>query len=136
MDTVISFFQVLELPVKTERDLDGIMNLVFEKAITEPAFSVTYAALCQKLAKVCKYKYWASTTDISYDKILTRGLLSAQHLPIRYHHINILVLYIVIVPLANKRHHELKVSTIFSCVTCIESKVALSHIFIITLVFR
>ena len=44
--------QILKLPVKSERDLNGIMNLVFEKAIAEPGFSVTYASLCQNLAQV------------------------------------------------------------------------------------
>lgn len=39
--------------METEEDLDGIMNLVFEKAVTETGFSVTYAKLCQRIAKVC-----------------------------------------------------------------------------------
>ena len=45
-------WQVLALPVSSESDLIGIVGLVAEKAIAEPAFSVTYANLCNKLSKV------------------------------------------------------------------------------------
>ncbi|XP_013777285.1 eukaryotic translation initiation factor 4 gamma 3-like [Limulus polyphemus] len=44
--------QVLELDIDTEERLKGVIDLVFQKAIQEPAFSVTYANLCKTLA-VC-----------------------------------------------------------------------------------
>ncbi|XP_076365221.1 eukaryotic translation initiation factor 4 gamma 3-like isoform X2 [Tachypleus tridentatus] len=41
--------QVLELEIDTEERLKGVIDLVFQKAIQEPAFSVTYANLCKTL---------------------------------------------------------------------------------------
>ncbi|KXJ04845.1 Eukaryotic translation initiation factor 4 gamma 1, partial [Exaiptasia diaphana] len=45
--TLIS--QVLELDIDTPERLEEIINITFEKAITEPAFSVAYANLCRCL---------------------------------------------------------------------------------------
>ncbi|XP_070561579.1 uncharacterized protein [Ptychodera flava] len=39
--------QVLDLPIDTEDRLKGVIDLVFEKAISEPGFSVAYANLCR-----------------------------------------------------------------------------------------
>lgn len=44
--------QILDLPVKTEKNLTSVMGLVFDKAVTEPGFSTTYAQLCHSIAKV------------------------------------------------------------------------------------
>ncbi|KAK1878600.1 Eukaryotic translation initiation factor 4 gamma 1 [Dissostichus eleginoides] len=41
--------QVLELPIDTEERLKGTIDLIFEKAISEPNFSVAYANMCRCL---------------------------------------------------------------------------------------
>ncbi|XP_035696668.1 eukaryotic translation initiation factor 4 gamma 1-like [Branchiostoma floridae] len=41
--------QVLDLDIVTEERLKGVIDLVFEKAITEPNFSVAYANMCRCL---------------------------------------------------------------------------------------
>lgn len=38
--------QVQELTIDTEERLKGAINLIFEKAILEPNFSVVYASMC------------------------------------------------------------------------------------------
>ncbi|XP_040279491.1 eukaryotic translation initiation factor 4 gamma 3 isoform X2 [Bufo bufo] len=42
--------QVMDLTVDTEERLKGVIDLVFEKAIDEPGFSVAYANMCRCLA--------------------------------------------------------------------------------------
>ncbi|MBN3303314.1 IF4G1 factor, partial [Amia calva] len=44
--------QVDELTIDTEQRLQGVMELIFEKAISEPNFSATYANLCQCLLRL------------------------------------------------------------------------------------
>ncbi len=44
--------QVTDLTINTEERLKGIIDLVFEKAIDEPSFSVAYANMCRCLATV------------------------------------------------------------------------------------
>ena len=44
--------QVSELTIDTEERLKGVIDLVFEKAIDEPSFSVAYANMCRCLATV------------------------------------------------------------------------------------
>ncbi|ELU17393.1 hypothetical protein CAPTEDRAFT_19755 [Capitella teleta] len=44
--------QFAELEISTESLLKGAIMIVFEKAISEPAFSVTYANLCKRLGQV------------------------------------------------------------------------------------
>ena len=46
-DTLVAQFN--ELVIDTEEKLTKVMHLVFEKAITEPWFSVDYAKMCQHL---------------------------------------------------------------------------------------
>ncbi|XP_078696975.1 eukaryotic translation initiation factor 4 gamma 1-like isoform X4 [Branchiostoma floridae x Branchiostoma belcheri] len=41
--------QVLDLDISSEERLKGVIDLVFEKAITEPNFSVAYANMCRCL---------------------------------------------------------------------------------------
>ncbi|KAG8239741.1 hypothetical protein J437_LFUL018437, partial [Ladona fulva] len=41
--------QVLKLPIDTMEKLVGVINLVFDKAVDEPNFSVAYAELCNYL---------------------------------------------------------------------------------------
>ncbi|XP_076249202.1 eukaryotic translation initiation factor 4 gamma [Calliopsis andreniformis] len=42
--------QVRALPIDTPERLQGVINLVFEKAVDEPSFSVPYALMCKELA--------------------------------------------------------------------------------------
>ncbi|XP_066573866.1 eukaryotic translation initiation factor 4 gamma 1-like [Amia ocellicauda] len=44
--------QVDELTIDTEQRLQGVMALIFEKAISEPNFSATYANMCQCLLRL------------------------------------------------------------------------------------
>ncbi|KAM3866246.1 eukaryotic translation initiation factor 4 gamma 1-like [Diretmus argenteus] len=41
--------KVTELPIDTEERLKGVMDLIFEKSISEPNFSATYASMCHCL---------------------------------------------------------------------------------------
>ncbi|XP_042299931.1 eukaryotic translation initiation factor 4 gamma 1-like, partial [Sceloporus undulatus] len=41
--------QVTELSIDTEERLKGVIDLIFEKAISEPNFSVAYANMCRCL---------------------------------------------------------------------------------------
>ncbi|XP_015180094.1 PREDICTED: eukaryotic translation initiation factor 4 gamma 1 isoform X3 [Polistes dominula] len=42
--------QVRALNIDTQERLQGVINLVFEKAVDEPSFSVAYALMCKELA--------------------------------------------------------------------------------------
>lgn len=44
--------QVTELTIDTEERLKGVIDLIFEKAISEPNFSVAYANMCRCLTGV------------------------------------------------------------------------------------
>lgn len=44
--------QVMELSINTEERLKGVIDLIFEKAISEPNFSVAYANMCRCLMGV------------------------------------------------------------------------------------
>ena len=44
--------QVTELQIDTEQRLKGVIDLIFEKAISEPNFSVAYANMCRCLLGV------------------------------------------------------------------------------------
>ena len=45
--------QVTDLPIDSEERLKGAIDLIFEKAISEPNFSVAYANMCRCLMGVC-----------------------------------------------------------------------------------
>lgn len=45
--------QITEMTIDTEERLKGVIDLVFEKAISEPNFSVAYANMCRCLMGVC-----------------------------------------------------------------------------------
>lgn len=47
--------QVAELTIDNEERLKGVIDLVFEKAISEPNFSVAYANMCRCLTTVSTY---------------------------------------------------------------------------------
>lgn len=44
--------QVTDLTIDTEERLKGVIDLIFEKAISEPNFSVAYANMCRCLIGV------------------------------------------------------------------------------------
>ena len=44
--------QMAELEITSEEHLEGVANLVFEKAIAEPGFSVAYASMCRYLTQI------------------------------------------------------------------------------------
>ena len=46
--------QVMDLTIDTEERLNGVIDLVFEKAIDEPSFSVAYGNMCCCLATVSR----------------------------------------------------------------------------------
>lgn len=47
--------KVKTLEINTQSRLEGVINLVFEKAIDEPNFSKAYATMCSKLSMI---KVW------------------------------------------------------------------------------
>lgn len=57
--------QVTDLTIDTEERLKGVIDLVFEKAIDEPSFSVAYSNMCSCLATV------GYSTSCSYVTCLT-----------------------------------------------------------------
>lgn len=52
--------QVQELTVDTEERLKGVIDLTFEKAISEPDFSVAYANMCRCLSGVSRATFTCS----------------------------------------------------------------------------
>ncbi|XP_066579497.1 uncharacterized protein LOC136770503 [Amia ocellicauda] len=62
--------QVNELTIDTEQRLQGVMELIFEKAISEPNFSGTYASMCQ-----CLLRFKVPTTDKPGETVTFRTLL-------------------------------------------------------------
>ncbi|MBN3306342.1 IF4G1 factor, partial [Amia calva] len=62
--------QVNELTIDTEQRLQGVMELIFEKAISKPNFSATYANMCQ-----CLLRFKVPTTDKPGEKVTFRTLL-------------------------------------------------------------
>lgn len=53
--------QVTELTIDTEERLKGVIDLTFEKAISEPNFSVAYANMCRCLSGVSCVRHNAVT---------------------------------------------------------------------------
>lgn len=66
--------QVQELTIDTEERLKGAINLIFEKAILEPNFSVVYASMCHCFRRVSFY-WMASVVCSSYSKPSNRSVL-------------------------------------------------------------
>lgn len=67
--------QVTELTIDTEERLKGVIDLTFEKAISEPDFSVAYANMCRCLMGVSvatQYEImcWKSLNFYSKDWVL------------------------------------------------------------------
>ncbi|NXJ72070.1 IF4G1 factor, partial [Rostratula benghalensis] len=70
--------QVMELSIDTEERLKGVIDLVFEKAISEPNFSVAYANMCRCLMGVSRSWVWGgssgATAELSSARVLPRGV--------------------------------------------------------------
>lgn len=49
--------QVTQLAIDTEERLKGVIDLIFEKAISEPNFSVAYANMCRCLMAVSVHAF-------------------------------------------------------------------------------
>ncbi|MBN3303315.1 IF4G1 factor, partial [Amia calva] len=62
--------QVDELTIDTEQRLQGVMELIFEKAISEPNFSTSYANMCQ-----CLLRFKVPTTEKPGETVTFRTLL-------------------------------------------------------------
>lgn len=54
--------QVTDLTIDTEERLKGVIDLVFEKAIDEPGFSVAYGNMCRCLTTVCYAQFFIVQT--------------------------------------------------------------------------
>ncbi|CAL9704634.1 unnamed protein product [Knipowitschia caucasica] len=61
--------QVTDLTIDTEERLKGVIDLVFEKAIDEPSFSVAYAKMCRCLAML-KVPTDKPNTTVNFRKLL------------------------------------------------------------------
>ncbi|XP_057324764.1 uncharacterized protein LOC130667298 [Microplitis mediator] len=57
--------QVRELEIDTQEKLQGVINLVFDKAIDEPNFAKAYVMMCSELALM--------KVDVSTDEIISQG---------------------------------------------------------------
>lgn len=62
--------QVRHLPIDTQERLQGVINLVFEKAVDEPSFSVEYALLCKDLAMMEVAGSDTQDSSISFKKLI------------------------------------------------------------------
>ncbi|XP_076863790.1 eukaryotic translation initiation factor 4 gamma 3 isoform X3 [Brachyhypopomus gauderio] len=62
--------QVTELTVDTEERLKGVIDLVFEKAIDEPSFSLAYANMCHCLATLKVPMADKPGTTVNFRKLL------------------------------------------------------------------
>uniref|UniRef100_A0AAY4EAN0 Eukaryotic translation initiation factor 4 gamma, 3a n=1 Tax=Denticeps clupeoides TaxID=299321 RepID=A0AAY4EAN0_9TELE len=62
--------QVAELTIDTEERLKGVIDLVFEKAIDEPSFSVAYGNMCRCLATLKVPMADKPNTTVNFRKLL------------------------------------------------------------------
>nr|XP_015192555.1 PREDICTED: eukaryotic translation initiation factor 4 gamma 3 isoform X3 [Lepisosteus oculatus] len=62
--------QVTELTIDTEERLKGVIDLVFEKAIDEPSFSVAYANMCRCLATLKVQMADKPNSTVNFRKLL------------------------------------------------------------------
>lgn len=67
-DTLID--QVRSLPIDTHERLQGVINLVFEKAVDEPSFSVAYALMCKELAMMEVAGSENQDSSVSFKKLI------------------------------------------------------------------
>lgn len=64
-DVMLNLFK--ELVIDSKEKLDGVINLVFNKAVNEPNFSVGYAHLCKHLS-TCSDKIKISSQDADFKR--------------------------------------------------------------------
>ncbi|XP_045931395.1 eukaryotic translation initiation factor 4 gamma 3 isoform X1 [Micropterus dolomieu] len=62
--------QVTDLTIDTEERLKGVIDLVFEKAIDEPSFSVAYGNMCRCLAQLRVPMTDKPNTTVNFRKLL------------------------------------------------------------------
>ncbi|XP_035388385.1 eukaryotic translation initiation factor 4 gamma 3-like [Electrophorus electricus] len=62
--------QVMDLTIDTEERLKGVVDLVFEKAIDEPSFSMAYGNMCSCLAMLKVPMADKPTSTVSFQKLL------------------------------------------------------------------
>ncbi|XP_062858554.1 eukaryotic translation initiation factor 4 gamma 1-like [Trichomycterus rosablanca] len=62
--------QITKLPINTEERLHGVVNLIFEKAVSEPHFSSTYANMCHSLMELKVPTSDKSESTWSFHKVL------------------------------------------------------------------
>ncbi|XP_066528771.1 eukaryotic translation initiation factor 4 gamma 3 isoform X4 [Hoplias malabaricus] len=62
--------QVMDLTIDTEERLKGVIDLVFEKAIDEPSFSVAYGNMCSCLATLKVPMADKPTSTVNFRKLL------------------------------------------------------------------
>ncbi|KAI4881286.1 hypothetical protein NFI96_032553 [Prochilodus magdalenae] len=62
--------QVTDLTIDTEERLKGVIDLVFEKAINEPSFSVAYGNMCSCLATLKVPMADKPTSTVNFRKLL------------------------------------------------------------------
>uniref|UniRef100_A0A3Q3EL07 Eukaryotic translation initiation factor 4 gamma, 3a n=1 Tax=Labrus bergylta TaxID=56723 RepID=A0A3Q3EL07_9LABR len=62
--------QVTDLTIDTEERLKGVIDLVFEKAIDEPSFSVAYGNMCRCLATLKVAMTDKPNTTVNFRKLL------------------------------------------------------------------
>uniref|UniRef100_A0A669DTR2 Eukaryotic translation initiation factor 4 gamma 3 n=1 Tax=Oreochromis niloticus TaxID=8128 RepID=A0A669DTR2_ORENI len=62
--------QVTDLTIDTEERLKGVIDLVFEKAIDEPSFSVAYGNMCRCLATLRVQMTDKPNTTVNFRKLL------------------------------------------------------------------
>ena len=67
-ETLLS--QIKELPIDTPERLQGVIDLVFEKAVDEPNFSVAYALMCREVALMQVPVAPNSTEYVNFRKLL------------------------------------------------------------------
>ncbi|KAK1784278.1 hypothetical protein P4O66_019977, partial [Electrophorus voltai] len=62
--------QVMDLTIDTEERFKGVVDLVFEKAIDEPSFSMAYGNMCSCLAMLKVPMADKPTSTVSFQKLL------------------------------------------------------------------
>jgi len=62
--------QVRELEINTPIRLQGVINLVFEKAVDEPSFSVEYALMCKELGMMEVAGTDSQDSSVSFKKLI------------------------------------------------------------------
>ena len=80
-ETLVQRFQ--ELPIDSYQKLAACMELVFEKAVDEPSFSVAYAMMCQELQKKKVPDEMKPEENVNFRKLLiSRYFFKTNLIPI------------------------------------------------------